>query len=238
MQYEKRLAPFMEKKWLSIIAPFFESREGQEILNYLSERKKTVKILPEQKDMFNAFKYTGWDDVRVVILGGSPYSKIIHGNPESDGLAFSYTPKEESDLHLPESLRVIRNELERDVFNNELITMDTCLIRWAKQGVLLLNSALTTEQNANNMHVGIWKPFTDMILTKLNSYNQGLIFCLWGNTASEFKHHINTTKHYVFEAGHPYSEVAMNGEGRFSGCKHFSKINDILKNCNNDNIKW
>jgi len=236
MNYKEKLEPYIEKKWLEKIAPFLELDEGQKILSYLTKRKAEKRILPNQVDMFNAFKYTPWDDVRVVILGQSPYYHIVNGKPEGHGLAFSYQ-KGENDLHVPESLKVIRNELENDVFNGELINMDTDLTRWAKQGVLLLNSALTTEEWNADAHLDLWRPFTSFIIRELSLYHTGIIYCLWGKHAKSYKHLINSHTNFILEAGHPATEL-YNARGSYYGCKHFSKVNEILLANNNYTIAW
>lgn len=238
MSYAEKLKPYIEKRWLSMIDSFLVTKEGQEILNYLTKRKHQIRIVPNQTDMFNAFKYTAWDDVRVVIIGQSPYHHIIGGKPEADGLAFSYTKENDTDVHFPKSLGVIRNELEHDIYNGELIDMNPNLDRWAKQGVLLLNSALTTEYGNADAHLGLWRPFTEYIIKNLNDYHAGLIFCLWGSHAKSFKGYIDTSKHYIFDCFHPATELYNKGQGGFYGCKHFSKVNELLLANNRYTIAW
>lgn len=231
-----KLEPFIEKRWLEFLLPFFETNV---IFPYLTERKKHIQIVPKQYDMFNAFKYTPFDKVRVVILGQSPYHSLINRLPEADGLAFSYTKREESDLYTPKSLAIIRDEVEKDVYDGMLLNFDNNLKRWAEQGVFLFNTALTTEVMSKDAHIKLWRPFTEYVIRIISDYNAGVIFCLWGDFAKEFKPIIDETKHYIFEAGHPATELYNGyGNGTFLGCKHFSKINKVLYDNNKEKIEW
>lgn len=231
------LSPYLEQRWLSKLLPFFDNNlEG--IFNHLKERKKHAKITPYQADMFNAFKYTGWDNVRVCIISQSPYHSLINGKPEAHGLAFSYRKTEEIDLHIPKSLAVIRNEIENDLHKGSPINFNSNLERWAKQGVLLLNTALTTEIGDKEAHMKLWEPFTAEVIKLLNEQSCGIIFCLWGAYAKKYKHMINEKSHYILEADHPASELYPDSNGKFYGCKHFSKINEILMKSNKEFIEW
>ena len=232
---EEKLSPFIEKRWLHFLMPFLEKAN---IFSYLTDRKKQIQIVPNQNDMFNAFKYTPFDSVRVCILGQSPFHTLTFGKPEAHGLAFSYKKNAQFDIHCPLSLSVIRNEIETDIAKGELIRFDTDLTRWAEQGVFLYNTALTTEVGSKDAHIKLWEPFTRHVIQCINDYNAGVVFCLWGAHARQYKHLIDETKHYIFEAGHPATELYNNGNGDFYGCKHFSKINSILKNNNKEEIEW
>jgi len=229
---KEKLKPYVEERWLNFIAPILESSK---ILPTLTERKRVATIVPKQVDMFNCFKYTPFDKVKVVILGQTPYHSLVNGEPEAHGLAFSYR-KKELDFHVPQSLAVIRNEIETDVYNGEMITFDPNLERWAKQGVLLLNTALTTELGSKDAHIELWQPFTEEVIKTLNELNSGLIFCLWGNHAKGYAHLINKNNH-ILSAGHPASEL-YGGKGSFYGCKHFSAVNNILKGYKQEEIEW
>jgi len=233
--WEHILLDLIEYRWLTKLLPIF--RKNEDIFNHLSERKKKIKIVPEQKDMFNAFKYTPFDNVRVCILGMAPYFQLINGKPEAHGLAFSYRKTEEIDFHVPKSLAVIRNEIETDVYDGEVIGFDPNLERWAKQGVFLLNTALTTEVGDKEAHMKLWEPFTAEVLKILNEQSAGIIFCLWGSYAKKYKHMINES-HYILEADHPAVELYPGSAGKFYGCRHFSQINEILMKNNKEKIEW
>lgn len=230
------LSEHIEARWLTKLIPFFENNES--IFNHLTERKKHARIVPNQADMFNAFKYTAFDNVRICIISQSPYHSLINGLPEAHGLAFSYRKTEDYDLHIPRSLAVIRDEIEQDVAKGEMLNFNPNLERWAKQGVLLLNTALTTEVGDKEAHMKLWEPFTAFVLQLLNEQSSGIIFCLWGAYAKKYKTMINEKSHYILEAAHPASELYQEGGGGFYGCKHFSKINEILMKNNNEKIEW
>lgn len=234
-ELEEKLVPYIEKRWLHFLMPFLNRAN---IFSYLTERKKHVQIVPHQKDMFNAFKYTPFDDVRVCILGMSPYSGLVYGKPKAHGLAFSYKKNNELDFHCPKSLAVIRNEIENDIAKGEMLNFETDLTRWAKQGVFLLNTALTTEVGSADAHIKLWQPFTRHIIQCINDYNAGVIFCLWGAHANEYASLIDEKKHYILSCGHPATELYNEGNGSFYGNKHFSKINEILKENNKEKIEW
>ena len=230
IDWETKLSPYIEKRWLHFLLPFFKTTD---VFAYLTTRKKVSVILPEQENIFKAFKLTPFDKVRVVILGENPYNRMLFTNhSEADGLAFSYTKFAGYDLHLPTELCHIRNEIENDVAGGDLLDFKTNLEEWAKQGVLLVNMALTTEVDGErNKHKKLWEPFTGHVMRMLNDYTAGTIFCFWGYEAQQYKAYIDQTKHITLEAASPQTEA-------FYGSGQFSKINRILKDSNNEEIKW
>jgi len=234
----------IDSSWEKVIIPFFESKEGLEILNFLKEESKQGKIIyPKNKDCFNAFKYTKYTDLKVCIVGLDPYIKEIKGEPEACGLSFSYIPKSKTDLHTPRSLKIILKEVEDDAYNGLRLPQfydekdERDLSRWAEQGVLMLNTALTVEKGITKSHWKQWQPFTKYLLEYLSLNNSGIIYVLWGKDAQSYKQYINEKTNFILEAPHPAAELYSGGNGGFYGCKHFSKINEIIKQNNGEVYK-
>jgi uracil-DNA glycosylase len=176
--------------------------------------------------IFNAFWQTPFNKVKVVILGQDPY----HNPGQAHGLSFSVpegTP-------VPPSLQNIYKEIADDIGGTPPASGD--LTHWANQGVLLLNAALTVRQNEPASHAKIgWTAFTDAVITTLSEQREGLIFLLWGKFAQDKQQLIDETKHVVLKAAHPSPLSAYKG---FLGCKHFSKVNEILVARGQSPIQW
>jgi uracil-DNA glycosylase len=202
--------------------PYFTS-----ILQFLTQEKNAGKIIyPAQNELFNAFKETSYEQVKVVILGQDPY----HGPGQAHGLSFSVKPG----VKPPPSLKNIFQELKNDL--NVPIPMHGCLKKWANQGVLLLNTSLSVEQNRPQSHSKIgWTVFTDNVIRKLNHHAQPLVFLLWGAHAKNKSVLISEKKHLVLTAAHPSPFSVHQG---FFGCRHFSKTNDFLKANGREPIDW
>ncbi len=189
-----------------------------------SEYKQKV-CFPQYKDIFNALRYTDYDDVKVVILGQDPY----HGVDEAHGLSFSVR----DNVKRPPSLANIFKELEDDLGikkeNNDLT-------EWAKQGVLLLNSIMSVVKDRPLSHKDKgWEIFTDNIIRLLNQREKPMVFILWGSYARSKKQLITNKNHYVIESVHPSPLSAYNG---FFGSRPFSKANNFLINHNIEPINW
>lgn len=202
--------------------PYFVS-----ILEFLAQEQSQGKIIyPQQSDLFNAFKETPYDKVKVVILGQDPY----HGPGQAHGLSFSVNPG----VKPPPSLRNIFQELKTDL--NLPIPSHGCLSHWAHQGVLLLNTSLSVEHNQPQSHAKIgWTEFTDHVIQQLNLYPEPLVFLLWGTHARKKSALINSKKHLILTAAHPSPLSAYQG---FFGCGHFSKANDFLVKHGRQPIDW
>ena len=184
------------------------------------------KIFPSMHDIFNALKYTGYRDTKVVLLGQDPY----HGDGQAHGLSFSVKPG----IPVPPSLQNIYRELQTDL--GLRIPNNGYLKKWAEQGVLLLNASLTVEAYRANSHQDIgWQILTDEIIRKLNEREEPVIFLLWGGNAKRKEGLITNPQHYILKAAHPSPLSAYNG---FFGCKHFSKTNEILRSLGKDPIDW
>ena len=204
------------------IQPYFKS-----ILQFLADEKKAGKIIyPVQDELFNAFKETAYEQVKVVILGQDPY----HGPGQAHGLSFSVKPG----VKPPPSLKNIFQELKSDL--NVPIPNHGCLKKWANQGVLLLNTSMSVEQNKPQSHAKIgWTTFTDNVIQKLNHYSKPLVFLLWGAHAKNKSVLITEKKHLVLTAAHQSPFSVHQG---FYGCRHFSKANAFLQAHGRTPIDW
>ena len=209
---------FLEKEW--------KSDSFKTIIKKLKKERTQYTIFPADDLIFNALNKTPLAKVKVVILGQDPY----HGKGQVHGLSFSVP----NGITVPPSLRNIFKELQQDLKltppNNGNLT------KWAKQGVLLLNSTLTVREKEAGSHQKLgWEGFTDSVISKLSSKKDGLIFLLWGAFAQKKLVLIDTKKHYILKTTHPSPFSAYRG---FLGCKHFSRTNEILTKNNQKPIDW
>ncbi|MFC0323713.1 uracil-DNA glycosylase [Gallibacterium melopsittaci] len=200
----------------------------QHILQQVQQQRDLGKIIyPPKSDVFNAFRYTEFDQVKVVILGQDPY----HGPNQAHGLAFSVRPN----VPPPPSLVNIYKELSQDIAGFQ-IPNHGYLVDWATQGVLLLNTVLTVEQGKAHSHVNFgWETFTDHVIATLNQHTTGLVFLLWGSHAQKKGAFIDRQKHCVLTAPHPSPLSAHRG---FLGCHHFSRANRYLIQQGKTPIDW
>lgn len=183
-------------------------------------------IFPDKKNIFAALKYTPYENVKVVILGQDPY----HGLGEAHGMAFSVCPG----IKIPPSLQNIYKELHEEL--GCYIPNNGYLMKWARQGVLLLNSVLTVQKDLPASHRGIgWEAFTDKIIEEVNKKDEPVVFMLWGNFAKSKSSLITNPKHLVLTCAHPSPFSARYG---FFGCNHFKKANEFLKENGKQPIDW
>ncbi|MBQ8004507.1 MAG: uracil-DNA glycosylase [Oscillospiraceae bacterium] len=202
--------------WNEILAEEFDKDYYITLRNFLKEEYKTYTIYPGMYDIYNALRLTAYSDVKVVILGQDPY----HGEGQAHGLAFSVR----EGTQLPPSLRNIYKEIYEETGNVQPESGD--LTRWAEQGVLLLNTALTVRAGEANSHSGKgWEIFTDFIIRKLNERKKTIVFLLWGRNARSKQELITNPTHKVFCAPHPSPLSASRG---FFGCNHFNLANREL----------
>lgn len=206
----------------------FEQKKAyfQELLKNIKTEYQKYRCFPKWDNIFQAFSLTPLEKVKVVILGQDPY----HQPNQAHGLAFSVLPN----VPLPSSLRNIFQELKEDleIENGQ----NGYLIDWAKEGVFLLNTALTVRQNIPNSHSNYdWNIFTDNVLAYLNEKKEHLVFILWGNNARFKKQLIDTSKHFIVESPHPSFFSANRG---FFGSKPFSKTNNWLIEQGETPINW
>ena len=216
----------IEQSWKNALAGEFDKDYFVSLVRFLhSEKAAGKRIFPPGKLIFRAFELTPVDKVKVVILGQDPY----HGPGQAMGLSFSVP----QGVKAPPSLVNIFKEIESDLGIRMSGSPD--LEPWARQGVLLLNTALTVQEGIATSHSRIgWQYFTDAVIKYISDNCDGVVFLLWGRHAREKKELIDQTKHHVLEAAHP-SPLAG---GRFFGCRHFSKTNKILMEEGKTPINW
>ena len=192
-----------------------------------NEREAGQIVYPPAADVFNAFKTTEFNQVKVVILGQDPY----HGAGQAHGLAFSVRPE----IDIPPSLANIYKELADDIPGFS-IPRHGCLQHWAEQGVLLLNTVLTVRAGQAHSHAALgWEQFTDRVIAQLNEYREHIVFMLWGSHAQKKGAFIDRRRHLVLSSPHPSPLSAYRG---FFGCKHFSQANAYLAAHGTSVIDW
>lgn len=214
------------QNWLSLLKDEFQKPYFLTLQDFLKNEYNTKKIYPAPENVFNAINYVKYEDVKVVIFGQDPY----HQPHQAHGLAFSV----QEGIKIPPSLVNIYKEIEHE-FGIKCNDSGN-LLRWAKQGVLLLNTVLTVEDSHPNSHKGKgWENFTKKIVEILNARSEQIIFVLWGANAQIFKPLIDTSKHVILQSAHPSPLSAYQG---FFGNNHFKKINEILISENKAPIDW
>lgn len=212
--------------WDDILKDEFDKHYYLELREFLIKEYKSHLIYPDKYKIFEALKLTDYEDVKIVILGQDPY----HGPNQAHGLAFSVS----LGVPIPPSLLNIYKELERDM--NFRIPNHGYLVDWSKQGVLLLNTALTVRAGMANSHRGKgWEVFTDQVIRHLSLREKPMVFLLWGKNAAEKEALIDTSKHLVLKAPHPSPLSAHRG---FLECGHFSKANEFLIKNSIAPINW
>ncbi|WP_410220674.1 uracil-DNA glycosylase [Pedobacter sp.] len=222
------MAVELESSWLAVLKNEFDQPYMKELKAFLlSEKQKGFTIFPKSADIFNAFKHTPFDKVKVVILGQDPY----HGVNQAHGLSFSV----QKGITPPPSLKNIYKELA-DEFPDFKTPDHGDLTSWADQGVLLLNATLTVRANTAGSHQNKgWEQFTDQVIRVLSAKKTGLVFILWGNYAKQKEALIDKSKHFIIKSAHPSPFSAYNG---FFGSKPFSKTNQILEQEGKEPINW
>lgn len=212
--------------WDEILADEWEKPYYKDLRAFLKEEYKTHTVYPDMYDIFNALKYTSFEDTKVVIIGQDPY----HGFGQAHGLCFSV----KEGVTPPPSLKNIFKELNADVSRE--ITANGDLTCWAKQGVLLLNAVLTVREGMPTSHKDKgWEKFTDRVISELNRKQTPVVFLLWGAYAQKKAQIITNPIHKKLLSVHPSPLSASRG---FLGCRHFSKTNEILRESNLLEIKW
>ncbi len=212
--------------WNKVLEGEFQKEYYLKLRTFLKSEYSAKTIFPSMYDIFNALKYTDYNDVKVVILGQDPY----HGEGEAHGLAFSVKPG----VPIPPSLKNMYKELNTSL--GCYIPNNGYLKKWADQGVLLLNAALTVQKDMANSHRNKgWEIFTDEVIKKLNEREKPVIFLLWGNNAKEKRKYIDYRKHHILTSVHPSPLSASRG---FFGCNHFAKANEILTSMGETEIDW
>jgi uracil-DNA glycosylase len=214
------------KSWRNV---FMEVKDELAYIDKIYKRNN-VKYYPEKKDLFRAFELTKLEDIRVVIIGQDPYHQLkSNGKPRAQGLSFSVSKDDE----IPSSLKNIFKEIKDDVKEFEIPNHGD-LTRWTQQGILLLNSSLTVEQNNPGTQGVIWNGVISKIFQAISEFRPKCIYVLWGNHAKNLVEYIPKSS-IILTAAHPSGLSANRG---FFGCKHFSKINEILRDMGEDEIDW
>ena len=203
--------------WLEPLSEEFKKPYYKKLYDTVKSEYEARQIFPAAEDIFNAFEFTPLSEVKVVILGQDPY----HNVGQAHGLCFSVKP----DVAIPPSLVNISQELHDAL--GCTVPDNGYLVKWAKQGVMLLNTVLTVRAHAANSHRGIgWEEFTDAAIKILNQQDRPMVFILWGRPAQAKKAMLNNPKHLILEAPHPSPLSAHRG---FFGSKPFSKTNAFLE---------
>ncbi|MGE7917320.1 uracil-DNA glycosylase [Viridibacillus sp. NPDC093762] len=207
----------LDNDWQQVLSTEFDQPYFLQLQDFLEKEYATQTIYPSKSEVWNAFRNTSYDNVKVVILGQDPY----HGAGQAHGLSFSV----KQGVKHPPSLQNMLKELESDL--GFPIPSDGTLTKWAEQGVLMLNTVLTVREGQAHSHKKQgWEQFTDTVIQKLSEREQPIIFVLWGKPAQQKKRLIDTSRHAIIEAPHPSPLSSYRG---FFGSKPYSKINAQLR---------
>lgn len=217
----------MASGWKKILHDEFEQPYFKDLAQFVKSEYRIHQCFPKERDIFAAFNWCTFEELKVVILGQDPY----HGENQANGLCFSV----QDSVGIPPSLKNIFKEIEVDL--SKPFPKTGNLERWAKQGVLLLNATLTVRAHQAGSHQQKgWERFTDAVISKISSKKEGVVFLLWGGYAKKKGAKIDTEKHEVLTSGHP-SPLSAN-RGYWFGNKHFSRANLYLKNHGKQEIEW
>ena len=218
--------PAISNDWAPALREEYRKPYYKDLFLKVNEEYSKYQVFPPADDIFNAFHLTPLKDVKVVILGQDPY----HNIGQAHGLSFSVKPG----IEAPPSLVNIYNELKEDL--GCYIPNNGYLVKWAQQGVLLLNTVLTVRAHQANSHRGIgWEDFTNAVIHILNGQDRPIVFLLWGRPAQNKMSMLNNPNHLILTAPHPSPLSAYRG---FFGCKHFSRTNEFLRQNGIAPIDW
>ncbi len=216
----------IQNDWLEPLNPEFRKPYYAELFQFVKEEYATRKVFPPADDIFNAFHLTPLSQVKVVILGQDPY----HNDGQAHGLCFSVKP----DVDVPPSLVNIYQELHDDL--GCYIPNNGYLTKWAKQGVLMLNTVLTVRAHQANSHRGKgWEEFTDAAIRILNEQDRPIVFILWGSPAQKKAAMLHNPKHLILKSPHPSPLSAYRG---FFGSRPFSQTNEFLERNGLEPVDW
>ena len=218
--------PPISNDWAKALSPEYKKDYYKKLFDFVGQEYATRKIFPPGDDIFNAFHLTPLSEVKCVIIGQDPY----HDDGQAHGLCFSVKP----DVAIPPSLVNIYKELNEDL--GCYIPNNGYLVKWAKQGVLLLNAVLTVRAHQAASHQGKgWEEFTDAAIRAVNEQDRPIVFLLWGGFAQKKAAMLNNPKHLILKAPHPSPLSVYRG---FFGCKHFSQANEFLVANGLEPIDW
>ena len=216
----------IQNDWLTEISGEFRKPYYAQLFHFIKQEYSAHVVFPPADEIFNAFHFTPLSQVKVVILGQDPY----HGDGQAHGLCFSVRPE----VEIPPSLVNIYQELHDDL--GCYIPNNGYLVKWAKQGVLMLNTVLTVRAHMANSHHGKgWEEFTDAAIRALNKQDRPIVFILWGRPAQMKKSMLDNPRHLILEAPHPSPLSAYRG---FFGSRPFSKTNEFLQEHGETPIDW
>lgn len=214
--------------WYNPLEQFINTEYMKKLFTFLNKEYNNKIVYPNKNKVFRVFQKTNYNEVRVIILGQDPY-------PDGSGTGVAFANEDNiRESSFSPSLIKIKDCIERTNKDGLYIDFDPTLEKWIKQGVLLLNSSLTVVKNKPGSHTIYWKNFIKEIIKILNNNKTGLIFCLWGNQAKQFKQFINSSNHYILECSHPASACYNNVDW---DCNHFNKINQIITEQNGEEFK-
>jgi len=213
--------------WLPALQEEFRKPYYKQLFTFVKQEYDTRVIYPPADDIFNAFHFTPLREVKVLILGQDPY----HNEHQAHGLSFSVLPEQ---TEIPPSLQNIYQELHDDL--GCYIPNNGYLEKWARQGVLMLNTVLTVRAHQANSHQGKgWEQFTDAVIQAVNAQDRPIVYMLWGRPAQSKIPMLTNPNHLILKAPHPSPLSAYRG---FFGCKHFSQANAFLKEHGISPIDW
>lgn len=215
--------------WSELIGPEKQADYFKQVMAFVNQRRaEGAVVYPPKEDVFNAFKYTSFDNLKVVIIGQDPY----HGPNQAHGLCFSVN----KGIDVPPSLKNIYKELHSEYGEDFIIPNHGYLASWAEQGVFLLNNTLTVEQSKPQSHAKIgWSIFTDHVIQKINDYKENVVFMLWGSPAQQKCSCVDPSKHLILTASHP---SPLSAYKTFFGCNHFRLCNEYLVAHGKTPINW
>jgi uracil-DNA glycosylase len=217
----------MEPSWQKVLSSEFDKPYFKELTSFVRKEYELHTCFPKGSQIFSAFDYCPFNEVKVVIIGQDPY----HGVGQANGLCFSVN----DGIPFPPSLMNVFKEIEQDL--KLPFPKSGNLERWAKQGILLLNATLTVRQSEAGSHQNKgWETFTDAVIQKISEEKENVVFLLWGGFAKKKGLKINRTKHHVLETGHP-SPLSAN-RGLWFGNKHFSATNNFFESKGLSLINW
>lgn len=217
----------VSEDWRQVMAEELEKPYYKQLSHFVLQEYHSHTIYPPMDDIYNAFQETPLSKVKVLLLGQDPY----HNVNQAHGMSFSVLP---SQTEIPPSLQNIYKELHDDL--GCYIPNNGYLVKWAKQGVLLLNTVLTVRAHSANSHRGHgWEQFTDRVIEVLNEQDRPIVYLLWGKPAQSKRSMLNNPKQLVLTAPHPSPLSAYRG---FFGCRHFSKANAFLQEHGVEPIDW
>ena len=216
----------LQNDWLEAVGGEFKKPYYTDLYKFVKEEYSNEIVYPPSDDIFNAMHLTPLSEVKVLILGQDPY----HNQGQAHGLCFSVQPE----VAIPPSLKNIYKELQSDL--GCAIPNNGYLVKWAKQGILMLNTVLTVRAHKPLSHQGKgWEQFTDAIIEAVNAQDRPIVYMLWGKPAQRKASMLNNPKHLVLKAAHPSPLSASHG---FFGCKHFSQANQFLEENGMQPIDW